>query len=236
MVALDLCDDVFIDEDASGLVIEDVIDWSGSLKDRPVLAVPADASNLVEKALALAEKTAGVRLVKRIPAGAGLGGGSADAAAVLRHFGATDIASAARLGADIPFCITGGRAVVTGIGDEIAPLPVNSEHVVVVTPGFGVGTREVYSAYDELGAAGWEGANDLEPAALSVEPRLSRVKSWISETTGREPTLAGSGGSFFFVCSESEQHHFADELAQALDDSIGPIVISRCRTGATSPS
>lgn len=231
MVTLDLFDDVFIDQDASGLVIEDAIDWSGSEVDRPVLSVPIDASNLVEKALAVANATAGIRLIKRIPAGAGLGGGSADAAAVLRYFGETDIAVAARLGADVPFCINGGQAMVTGIGDELSPLPVRSQHVIVVTPGFGVGTKEVYAAYDEIGATDWEGVNDLEPAALRVEPRLLRLKSWINETTGHEPTLAGSGGSYFFLCSAEEQQLLADELAHALDDSIGPIVISRCRTG-----
>ena len=65
-----------------------------------------------------------MRLEKRIPSGAGLGGGSADAAAVLRWAGVTDLEVAARLGADVPFCLVGGRARVTGVGEAVAPLPV----------------------------------------------------------------------------------------------------------------
>ena len=73
-----------------------------------------------------AGRTARVRLVKRIPPGAGLGGGSADAAAVLRWAGCTDPAVAAGLGADVPFCVSGGRALVTGIGEEVEPCPSRS--------------------------------------------------------------------------------------------------------------
>ncbi len=70
-----------------------------------------------------------VRLTKRIPPGAGLGGGSADAAAVLRWAGVVDdVALAARLGADVPFCVRGGRARVTGIGEVLEPLAVRRAH------------------------------------------------------------------------------------------------------------
>jgi 4-diphosphocytidyl-2-C-methyl-D-erythritol kinase len=236
MVSLDLSDELWIDEAGTGLVVEDSIAWSGPAEARPLLLVPADGSNLVERALKLADKVAGVRLVKRIPAGAGLGGGSSDAAAVLRCFGVTEPALAVRLGADIPFCIVGGRALVTGVGEVIEPLPDATGYVVVVTPGFGVVTRDVYAAYDELGIHGGDGPNDLEPAALSVEPRLSRVKGWITEATGEVPTLAGSGASFFLVVSASDQGRIAGALEQAGDDSIGPVVISRCRTGTQQSS
>ncbi len=59
---------------------------------------------------------------KQIPSGAGLGGGSADAAAILRWAGHTDVEAEARLGADVPFCVIGGRARVTGIGEQLEPL------------------------------------------------------------------------------------------------------------------
>ncbi len=71
------------------------------------------SSNLIVQALAAAGRRARVRVVKRIPPGAGLGGGSSDAAAVLRWAGVDDLATAARLGADVPFCLVGGRARVT---------------------------------------------------------------------------------------------------------------------------
>ena len=231
MVSLDLADELWIDEDGSGIQIEDAIEWSGSPTERPELSLPVDSSNLVARALALAGKTAAVLVRKRIPAGAGLGGGSSDAAAMLRYFGVTDTSKAATLGADIPFCMSGGRALVSGIGEVIEPLPESSENVVVITPGFGVNTRDVYAAYDELGL-GVEGAlNELEPAALHVEPRLSRVKDWITEVAGRAPTLAGSGGSFFLLGDAGDHNRIADGLEEALDDSIGPVVISNCRTG-----
>lgn len=236
MVSLDLADELWIDEEGSGLVVEDAISWTGAAAERPRLLVPTDAENLVERALALSKKSAAVRLLKRIPAGAGLGGGSSDAAAVLRYFGATDSAMAARLGADIPFCMIGGRALVSGIGDVIEPLPNRTESVVVVTPGFGVSTRDVYVAYDELGIGDGDGPNDLEAAALIIEPRLSRVKTWITASTGRVPTLAGSGGSFFLLCDAQDRDGVAAALEHALDDSIGPVVISRCRTGVGQAS
>jgi 4-diphosphocytidyl-2-C-methyl-D-erythritol kinase len=84
--------------------------------------VPADGTNLVRRALDLAGRRAHVTVDKRIPPGAGLGGGSADAAAVLRWAGIDDPNVAAKLGADVPFCLRGGRAKVTGIGEQLEPL------------------------------------------------------------------------------------------------------------------
>ena len=99
--------------------------------------VPMDDSNLVRRALALIGRTASVHVEKQIPSGAGLGGGSADAAAVLRWAGVDDLVVAARLGADVPFCLVGGRARVRGIGDRITPLPlrrplVHPDHAAAV--------------------------------------------------------------------------------------------------------
>ncbi|MCU1377553.1 MAG: ispE, partial [Acidimicrobiales bacterium] len=96
MVALDLADELTF-ADGDGL---EVLGASG-------LPVPADDDNLVRRALRMVGRTAHVRLVKRIPAGAGLGGGSADAAAVLRWAGCHDVAAAVSLGADVPFCLLG---------------------------------------------------------------------------------------------------------------------------------
>ncbi|MDP1807636.1 MAG: 4-(cytidine 5'-diphospho)-2-C-methyl-D-erythritol kinase, partial [Acidimicrobiales bacterium] len=86
--------------------------------------VPAGEENLVRRALAAVGRRAFVRLDKQVPAGAGLGGGSSDAAAVLRWAGCKDVAVAARLGADVAFCVVGGRARVRGVGEVVEPLPV----------------------------------------------------------------------------------------------------------------
>jgi len=159
--------------------------------------VPAGDDNLVLRALRAVGRDARVRLVKRIPAGGGLGGGSADAAAVLRWAGIHDVALAATLGADVPFCLRGGRARVSGIGDELDPMPFVERTFTLVTPPFGCSTAAVYSAWDELGGPTAAGPNDLEPAALSVEPGLARWRERLAEATGQVPVLAGSGSTWY---------------------------------------
>jgi 4-diphosphocytidyl-2-C-methyl-D-erythritol kinase len=186
MVSLDLADElVFADGD--GLTIHDA----------QGLDIPADGTNLVSKALRAVHRTAHVTLTKRIPAGAGLGGGSADAAAVLRWADTYDIDLAASLGADVPFCLQGGRARVTGIGDHLEPLPFEARTYTLLTPPFGVSTPAVYAQWDRMGGPRAEGPNDLEPAALEVEPRLAEYRDRLAEASGSEPVLAGSGSTWF---------------------------------------
>jgi 4-diphosphocytidyl-2-C-methyl-D-erythritol kinase len=161
------------------------------------LPVGAGDDNLVRRALAAVGRTAHVRVTKRIPAGAGLGGGSADAAAVLRWAGCDDVEVAASLGADVPFCVRGGRARVTGIGDVLEPLPHVDRTFTLLTPPFGVSTPAVYRAWDDLGGPTADGPNDLEPAALAVEPRLGGWRDRLGDATGERPVLAGSGSTWF---------------------------------------
>jgi 4-diphosphocytidyl-2-C-methyl-D-erythritol kinase len=165
-------------------------------------SLPAGPDNLVARALDAVGRSARVHLTKRIPPGAGLGGGSADAAAILRWAGCSDLALAAGLGADVPFCLTGGRAMVRGIGGELTPLPFEARRFTLLLAPFGVDTGAVYRAWDELAAAG-DGerpggrANDLEYAALVVEPRLAPWRQALGEAAGVEPRLAGSGSTWF---------------------------------------
>jgi 4-diphosphocytidyl-2-C-methyl-D-erythritol kinase len=162
--------------------------------------VPAGPENLVYRALAAVGRRAAVRLHKRIPAGAGLGGGSADAAAVMRWAGVNDLGLAAGLGADVPFCLIGGRARVTGVGDVVEPLPfdvVAGRAYTLLSPPLVVSTSVVYQAWDRLGGPTAAGLNDLEPAALVVEPRLAEWRDRLGDATGQVPVLAGSGGTWF---------------------------------------
>ena len=152
MVAVDLADTLYF-SDGDGLEVVDAGASAGGHGE-----VPTDGSNLVRKALSLVGRKAHVRLVKRIPAGAGLGGGSADAAAVLRWAGATGTAGlemAAELGSDVPFCFAGGaRARVRGTGEILEPLRVEDVANVTYTllvPPFGVATAAVYQAWDVMG-------------------------------------------------------------------------------------
>jgi 4-diphosphocytidyl-2-C-methyl-D-erythritol kinase len=163
-------------------------------------AVPTGPDNLVRRALELIGRRAAVELHKRIPAGAGLGGGSADAAAVLRWAGVGDLELAGQLGADVPFCLTGGRARVTGIGEIVQPLPfdeVAGQTWTLLTPLVHVSTVEVYRAWDRLGGRSASGPNDLEPAALVVAPGLAEWRDRLGDATGLTPKLAGSGGTWF---------------------------------------
>lgn len=185
MVTLDLVDTLTFSEG-------DGLELSGAGAD-----VPADNSNLVVKALRAVERTAHVVVDKRIPSGAGLGGGSADAAAVLRWAGCDDMAVAARLGADVPFCVRGGRARVTGIGEHLEPLPFVELTFTLLTPPVHCSTVAVFRAWDHLGGPTSDGVNDLEPAALVVAPELRRWRDSLGEATGQTPALAGSGSTWF---------------------------------------
>lgn len=208
------------------------------------LPVATGPENSVHRAIELVGRRAAVRLVKRIPAGGGLGGASADAAAVLRWCGISDADVAVAVGADVPFCLVGGRARVRGIGEMVEPLPFEPRTFTLAIPPFGCSTRAVYAAWDRLAAAGacrdaaaeigsggagaksedggtsgarWGhggggeasasrrsphgaqgiGPNDLEEAALLVEPRLAAWRDRLAAAAGERPVLAGSGSTWF---------------------------------------
>ncbi|HET9611525.1 MAG TPA: 4-(cytidine 5'-diphospho)-2-C-methyl-D-erythritol kinase [Acidimicrobiales bacterium] len=186
MVSLDLADELTFTEGSGFEVVEGhqfgVVD-------------PHD--NLVGRALRAVGREAHVALRKRIPAGGGLGGGSSNAAAVMRWAGCDDLGVAASLGADVPFCLRGGRARVTGIGEIIEPLPFVARTVTLAMPPFGCSTPAVYAAWDDLGGPTGADLNDLEPAALVVEPRLAAFRDALGDATGQTPRLAGSGSTWF---------------------------------------
>jgi 4-diphosphocytidyl-2-C-methyl-D-erythritol kinase len=175
--------------------------------------VPTDDTNLVRLALALVGRTAHVRVEKRIPAGGGLGGGSSDAAAILRWAGVTDPTVAASLGADVAFCLVGGRARISGIGDVVGVLPPVDRTFTLVTPPLVVSTPAVYRAWDELRGPTGDHGNDLEPAAIRVEPRLGEWRDRIENAMGVRPMLAGSGSTWFV---EGDHGDVAPTLAPAM--------------------
>jgi 4-diphosphocytidyl-2-C-methyl-D-erythritol kinase len=218
MVSLDLHDVIVLTPGRSGVTA------SGPFSD----GVPLDDTNLVVRAIRLAAAgddaapDVGVHLDKRIPHGGGLGGGSTDAATVLRWRGfgaaANDLERASELGADIPFCLVGGRARVRGIGEVIDPLPHLDRVVTLVIPPLAVSTPAAYRAWDELGEPHADGPNDLEPAAIAVEPELRRWRDLIGERAGLTPVLAGSGATWFV---EGER---ANALADLVDEGARVVV------------
>ena len=171
---------------------------SGLTVDGPyATGVPLDESNLVAAALRHVGRPAAVHIHKALPHGGGLGGGSADAAAVLRWAGYEDVSGAARLGADVAFCLVGGRARVRGIGELIEPLPFEPLDVTLVVPPLSIGTPEVYRTWDALGGPRADGPNDLEPAAVAAFPALADWRDRIREAAGQTPMLTGSGSTWF---------------------------------------
>jgi 4-diphosphocytidyl-2-C-methyl-D-erythritol kinase len=185
MVTLDLADTVRIGA-GTGVAFEGP--EAGGIE-------PGD--DLVTRTLAVVGHRARVTVDKQIPSGAGLGGGSADAAAVLRWAGRGDPDEAVRLGADVPFCVVGGRARVRGIGDWVQSLPPIGRTYTLLTPPLRCPTAAVYEAWDALGGPQGTNGNDLEPAALSVVPDLVRGRDELGEASGVVPRLAGSGSTWF---------------------------------------
>jgi 4-diphosphocytidyl-2-C-methyl-D-erythritol kinase len=167
-----------------------------------------------------------VRIVKRIPVAAGLGGGSADAAAVLRMLnrvngspldsaGLRDLA--ARLGADVPSQVEPGHAVVQGVGERVEQVELPPLTAVLVPSDAGLRTSDVYAELDRLG--GWRerldpeplrrlaGAdpvrlaaaveNDLEPAARSLRPELEDTLARLRDAGALGAAVSGSGPTCF---------------------------------------
>lgn len=191
MVSIELHDVLTIDPERSGL------NATGPFSN----GMPLDETNLVARALQLVGRNAHVTIGKHIPHGGGLGGGSTDAATVMRWggHGVDDqaLVEASTLGADIPFCMIGGRARVRGIGEIIEPLPHIARDITLIIPPLAVSTPAAYRAWDDLGGPTGNGPNDLEAAALVVEPRLAWWRDQIESRAGRPPTLAGSGATWF---------------------------------------
>lgn len=186
MVSLDLYDRLEVDGAGEGVRVE----RGGRLTD-------ADHDDLVVRALELAGRSAAVVVHKRIPAGAGLGGGSSDAAAVLHWAGIADTDRAVRLGADVAFCLDGGRARVRGIGEQVQALPFQERTFTLYTPPLHCSTPVVYRRWDELGGPRGDHGNDLEPAAISAYPALAEHRDLFADATGQRPRLAGSGSTWF---------------------------------------
>lgn len=168
-----------------------------------------------------------IGLKKRIPMGAGLGGGSADAAAVIRFLGEKYGLSAGRqreiavsLGADIPFLLGGGSAICTGIGEEIEPLALPSYPLLLIKPCEGLSTREIYALYDQMpgerlaidnrriaraiAEGDWAtvralGRNDLAEASKRERPEIGQALDALRGQGARYAQMTGSGACVFGV-------------------------------------
>ncbi len=192
MVSVDLFDTLHITE-GTGVYMAGPA--AGDLVGR------TDGTDLVSRALRMIGRDVRVDVDKQIPAGAGLGGGSSDAAAILRWGGFDDLDAAAKLGADVAFCLAGSRARVTGIGEIVEPLPPVDRTFTLLTPPVHCSTPVVYRRWDAMGGPtapdGAVDPNDLTDAAVASFPEIGEWRDRLEEATGMTPRLAGSGSTWF---------------------------------------
>lgn len=209
----------------------------------------ADQHNLIYKAATLLKKESGyqkgaeIRLTKRIPMGAGLGGGSADAAAVfkaLNQLWGLGLSQdelerlGLRLGADIPFCLRGGFARVGGIGEKIESQKGALNYwLVIIKAGPGLQTREVFTCFDRmppqnpleierlipaLKQKNWTGiktlsGNHLEGVSSSLCAGIPQALKQLKAYGAQHAMMTGSGSAVFGVFSS---HSIASHAARAL--------------------
>ena len=234
MVTTDLCDELQLTRLPSGTPSrfailwhddaprKSAIDWSMS-KDLAALAHLA-LERRVQHALPIQS-----RMLKRIPVGGGLGGGSSDAAAMLRglvELFELDISRAQlrevahALGSDVPFLLEGGSALVEGLGERITAAPMPDAHLVLVFPDALCPTRNVYEKFDLICANARIDAprvrallatqiayhapfNDLALAAMETAPTLLDDAEEIARIAQREVHVSGSGSTLFVIADEA---------------------------------
>lgn len=230
-----------------------------------VICASVGGPNLVEKALAAARSQGWeqpplrVEIEKRIPIAAGLGGGSADAAAVLRMArGELEglRAIAASVGADVPSQLQPRPCVVAGAGEVIEPILPPAGHAVVLVPQtMGLTTADVYAEADRLGSPRGEAelesirrklrdavvagasplsypehlVNDLQPAAISLRPEISEVLEALEAAGAAVAMVTGSGPTAFGLFADRAS---ADRAAAELSGRF-PTAIA---TGPLTPS
>jgi 4-diphosphocytidyl-2-C-methyl-D-erythritol kinase len=223
---IDLCDTVSIRVREDGVI---------ERPDGPE-GVPADADLTVRAARALQVATgaklgARLRVIKRIPMGGGLGGGSSDAATVLLALNqlwgcGLSIDDLARLGlplgADVPVFVRGSSAWAEGVGERLVPVDLPERWYVVVHPGVPVSTRDVFQsaeltrnspvitirAFFESG-----GRNDCEPVARAICPEVADALDWLARWAPAR--LTGTGSCIFAACASSAD---AERIAARVPD------------------
>lgn len=223
--------------------------------------LPTDERNLAWKAADVFCRTMNrdpdgleIRIVKRIPSGAGMGGGSADAAAVLRalnrHYGEPlSVLALAELGAqvgsDVPFCVLGGTAMVEGRGERLRKLPDMPDCIFVVCkPDFSVSTPELYEKIDrvaipqrpdnrametallagDLGAVAENLCNVFDPVVTSDHLELNYIKSICHSYGALNQQMTGSGSAVFAILPNFE---YAAVVCNMLKDNYPKVFIAK---------
>ena len=241
MQEISLADEIRVEQQATGIRLE---------LDKKEL--PADNSNLAWKAAQLFIDTAGlncgvsIKIKKNIPIAAGLAGGSADAAGVLRGmnelfdcgFSVAELCKIGeKLGSDVPFCICGGTMLATGRGEILRRLPNLPEcFIVIAKPPISVSTAWAYKTYDELGADSHPdnssfllalerddfnsicelGRNVLEDVTKRKYSEINRYKEIMYQNGARMAMMSGSGPTVFAL---TEKEEIAVKIAAAIREN-----------------
>lgn len=215
----------------------------GILVSATGMALPYDNTlrRAAEQYRALTGRGAYIRVIKRIPAEAGLGGGSADAAAALKGlqelYGEVDEKTlfeiGAKIGADVPFCLRGGTQRAEGIGEALTPVRGMKLHLLVAKPAEGVSTRKLFSllklprampqtisALKALSDGDLDALcpllfNALEEPAISLVPQIGRIKADMLSLGAKAASMSGSGSAVFGVFADKAA---AETALARLDD------------------
>jgi len=186
-----------------------------------------------------------IHLKKNIPIAAGLGGGTADAAAVLRVFDPKGDVSPVKIGADGPVCTLSHTAMMEGIGEVITPLPALGQiSAVLINPGVAVSTGMIFKAMDSVPRAAepartsrqgdllsraLSGENDMQDRAIAQAPIITDVLRALAQQTGCElARMSGSGATCFGIFRSDSQ---AAAAAKAISEVQKGWWVHACRLG-----
>lgn len=249
MQNVDLHDDIIIEQIEEGIMLTCNKAY-----------VPVDERNIAYKAAKLLMDTKGIRkgvridITKRIPVAAGLAGGSADAAAVLKGMNelfdlkmSTEelMEEGLKLGADVPYCIVGGTCLCEGVGEVVTPLkPFRGHTILLVKPSFGVSTKEAYGLFeldrinrhvetgklikamedDDLNGVNYYSRNLLENVVLPRYPILKSIKQMLSRNGSIVTLMSGSGPTIYGIFRDVSA---AENAARALNRNNNEVILTR---------
>ena len=253
MQAVSLCDDVTVTQGTGKA-------WKLTCEDpqgNALPGIPCDERNLAWrsaqsffKTTSLQDEGLDIRIVKRIPDQAGLAGGSADAAAVLRGLNelcGTPLSTehlcelSAQTGSDVPFCVLGGTARVKGRGEVLFPAPLATvQHYVICKPDFGISTPRLFALSDLHPAqyhpdaeallqclraddschAGPLLCNVLEPVAVLEHPEIAKIRQDLLDAGACGARMTGSGSAVFGLFPDETAAKRAFDLLKQKDFSV----------------
>ena len=198
------------------------------------MGLTAEGDNLILRALKAANASPqSVTLEKHLPVSAGIGGGSANAAAILRMCDIDDVGMAVSLGADVPVCLRSETAHMTGIGEDVTLIPdMGQLHALLVNPRVAVSTGAIFKAFDassdiretprpmrangDLLSRALDGRNDLEPIAMAQVPVIGDVLRMLASQNGCQlARMSGSGATCFGVFESSRALRKAEAAIRA---------------------